>query len=174
MLNSAGEGIAPGRFAHPFRGHLVAFPQLLPGRWGHRSFRIPWQRGMPFLPGRDATALASVLHLDLERRSRNSSLRGRELRFATRTHRHLQTGAVFVHSALICAGCCLRQLGHPQISHRTAPGERRPLGLGGMFPRCRLLSWFLHPCVELCPGFRSPLSALGADSARIGIGPLHG
>ena len=47
-------------------------------------------------------------------------------------------------------------------------------GWEGCFPRCRLLPWFLHARVELCPGLSSPLPATGADSARTGIGPLDG
>src|ERR1700730_377692 len=122
---------------------------------------------MSFFSGRSVAAVAALLCLDLERCPRNSPLCRTALRIVASAHAGVQASAVFLYSAGVCAGCGVGEPGHSQVSHRTASGEWRPLGLGRMLSRRWLLPWFLHACLELCPGFASSLPTTGADSTRI-------
>src|SRR5215472_5748173 len=174
MLDSARGNIGPRRIADPPHPPHLVFPQLLPPSRGPPSSRAPRRGRVPFFLGNNASAVASVLCLDLERCPRSRSLCRRTLCFVAGAYRCVQGGLVFFHPPAVRAGCCLCEFGHPQVSHGIAPGKWRPLGLGGLFPRCRLLPWILHACVELCPGAPSPLPSTGTDFARTGTRPLDG
>ena len=91
-----------------------------------------------------------------------ASLRARTVAF--------QGSIVFLNLATLCAGRGLGKSGNSEISDRVASGKRRPVGLGGLFSRCRMLPWFLYACLELCPGFPSSLSQSGADLRELELG----